>query len=58
MDYPEGHEGIEAISFIFVERNSKERYGKAVPWFFDQYGKEVQRLLIMPFDIHCGNTLY
>ncbi len=44
--------------FSYWEFDSKESYGKAIAWFFDQHGKEIQRLLIMPFDIHCGNTLY
>lgn len=44
--------------FSYWEFDCKENYGKAIAWFFDRYGKELQRLLIMPFDIHCGNTLY
>ncbi|MCL2002930.1 MAG: antibiotic biosynthesis monooxygenase [Oscillospiraceae bacterium] len=35
-----------------------EHYGKAVEWFFAAYGKQVQKLLIMPFDIHCGYSVY
>jgi hypothetical protein len=44
--------------FSYWEFDTKENYGKAIKWFFDTYGKEIQRLLIMPFDIHCGNTIY
>lgn len=44
--------------FSYWEFDSKESYGKAIQWFFDTYGKEIQRLLIMPFDINCGNTVY
>ncbi|HHX64008.1 MAG TPA: hypothetical protein GX702_03860 [Chloroflexi bacterium] len=44
--------------FSYWEFDNKESYGKAVKWFFDTYGKEIQRLLIMPFDIHCGNSIY
>lgn len=44
--------------FSYWEFDHKESYGKAVKWFFDTYAKELQKLLIMPFDIHCGNTLY
>ena len=44
--------------FSYWEFDTKESYGKAVKWFFDAYGKEIQRLLIMPFDIHCGNSIY
>ncbi len=44
--------------FSYWEFDNKESYGKAVKWFFESYGKEIQRLLIMPFDINCGNTIY
>ena len=44
--------------FSYWEFDDKENYGKAVEWFFTHYGKEIQRLLIMPFDIHCGNSIY
>ena len=44
--------------FSLWEFDGKESYGMAVQWFFEHYGKELQRLLIMPFDIHCGNSLY
>jgi len=43
--------------FSCWEFDSKESYGKAIQWYFSAYGKEVQRLLIMPFDIYCGNSL-
>ena len=43
--------------FSCWEFDNKENYGKAIKWFFDQYGKEIQKLLIAPFDIHCGNTI-
>jgi len=44
--------------FSYWEFDNKENYGKAIEWFFDSYGKEIQRLLIMPFDINCGNSIY
>jgi len=44
--------------FSYWEFDCKESYGKAIDWFFKTYGQEVQRLLIMPFDIHCGHSLY
>lgn len=44
--------------FSYWEFERIEDYGKAISWFFDEYGKEVQRLLIMPFDIHCGHSVY
>ncbi len=43
--------------FSYWAFDSKENYGKAVAWFFNRYGRDVQRLLVMPFDIHCGNSL-
>lgn len=42
----------------YWEFDTKENYGKATKWFFDHYLKEVQRLMIAPFDINCGNTVY
>lgn len=43
--------------FSYWEFDTKENYGKAIQWFFDQHGKEVMKLLIMPFDIHSGYSL-
>jgi len=37
--------------------DNKENYGKGIEWFFKSYGKDIQKLLIMPFDINCGNTI-
>jgi hypothetical protein len=44
--------------FSYWEFDNKENYGKAVEWFFENYLKEIQRSLITPFDINCGNTVY
>ena len=44
--------------FSYWEFDNKESYGQAIKWFFDDYGKEIQKLLIMPFDINCGNTVF
>jgi hypothetical protein len=44
--------------YSFWEFDSKENYGKAISWFFNKYGKQIQKLLIMPFEINCGNTVY
>jgi hypothetical protein len=44
--------------FSYWEFDNKESYGKAIQWFFDTYYKDIQRLLIMPFDINCGNSIY
>ncbi len=43
--------------YSFWEFDSKENYGKAIKLFFDCYMKDLQKLLISPFDISLGNTL-
>ena len=43
--------------FSYWEFDSKENYGKAVEWFFANYLKQIQKLLIMPFDINCGYSI-
>lgn len=43
--------------FSYWEFDSKESYGKAIAWFFDCYWEAMAKLLIMPFDIHCGHTI-
>jgi len=43
--------------YSYWEFDNKENYGKAIHWFFEKHGKEIMKLLIMPFDINCGNTL-
>lgn len=43
--------------YSFWEFDSKENYGKATKWFFETYLKDIQKLLIAPFDINCGNSL-
>jgi len=43
--------------FSFWEFDNKENYGNAIGWFFNEYGKEIQKLLIMPFDINCGDSI-
>ncbi len=40
--------------YSYWEFCSKESYGEATKWFFESHGREVQRLLIAPFDISCG----
>jgi hypothetical protein len=44
--------------FSYWELDNRENYGKAIEWFFKAYEKEIQKLLIMPFDINCGNSVY
>ena len=43
--------------YSYWEFDSKENYGKAIKQFFDRYMKELQKLLISPFDISLGYTL-
>lgn len=44
--------------YSYWEFDNKNNYGKAIEWFFAHHEKELQKLLIMPFDIHCGYSLY
>ncbi|GHU59704.1 hypothetical protein FACS189444_5490 [Spirochaetia bacterium] len=43
--------------YSYWEFDNKENYGKATEWFFANYIKDIQKLLIMPFDINCGNSM-
>jgi hypothetical protein len=43
--------------YSFWEFDNKENYGKATKWFFEIYLKDIQKLLIAPFDINCGNSI-
>ena len=43
--------------YSFWEFDNKENYGKATKWFFENYLKDIQQLLLAPFDINCGNSL-
>ncbi len=43
--------------YSYWEFDNKESYGKATEWFFKSYIKDIERLLLMPFDINCGNAL-
>lgn len=43
--------------YSYWEFDNKENYGKANGWFFANYAKGIQKLLIMPFDISCGNSI-
>ena len=43
--------------YSYWEFDSKENYGKAIKQFFDCYMKDLQKLLISPFDISLGYTL-
>ncbi len=41
----------------YWEFDTMENYTKANAWFFEHHAKAIQKLLIMPFDINCGETL-
>lgn len=49
---------VKSVKYYSLwEFENKEDYGKATRWFFDKYGKNIAKLLIMPFDINCGDTI-
>ena len=43
--------------YSYWEFDTKENYGKAIRQFFDSYQKDLQRLLIVPFDIQLGYSI-
>ena len=43
--------------YSYSEFDRKENYGKAIKLFFDRYMKDLQKLLISPFDINIGYLL-
>ena len=43
--------------YSYWEFDTKENYGKAIKLFFDRYMKDLQKLLISPFDINLGYLL-
>lgn len=43
--------------YSWWEFDTKENYGTAIKLFFEKYNKELQRLLIAPFDINLGYAL-
>jgi len=43
--------------YSYWEFDNKENYGKAIAWFFNDYGKKIQKLSIVPFDINCGDSV-
>ncbi len=50
---------VKCVKYLsYWEFDNKENYGKATTWFFKNNFKDLQKLLIMPFDINCGNSIY
>ncbi|MDO5576587.1 MAG: hypothetical protein Q4F84_05865 [Fibrobacter sp.] len=43
--------------YAFLEYDTIENCGKSVAWLFDNYEKEIIKLLISPFDIMSGYSL-
>ena len=43
--------------FSYWEFDTKENYGKAIKTYFDQYNKDLQKMLIAPFDINLGYSV-
>ena len=43
--------------FSYWEFDSLEHYADATHWFFERHAKALFKLLIMPFDINCGDTI-
>ena len=43
--------------YSYWEFDTKENYGKATRRFFENHLKPIQKLLISPFDISCGDTI-
>ncbi len=43
--------------FSYWQFDAIAPYAEATAWFFAEYEKRLAKLLIMPFDINCGETL-
>ena len=43
--------------YSYWEFDTKENYGKAIKVFFENYNKELRKLLISPFDVNLGFSL-
>lgn len=43
--------------YSYWEFDTKENYGKAIKFFFENYNKELRKLLIAPFDINLGYSI-
>jgi hypothetical protein len=44
--------------YSYWEFDTMENYTNANNWLFKNYEKQIMRLLIMPFDINCGYSIY
>ena len=43
--------------YSYWEFDTKENYGKTIKVFFENYNRELQKLLISPFDVNLGFSL-
>lgn len=43
--------------YSYWEFDTKENYGKAIKLFFEKHNKDLQKLLIAPFDINLGYSV-
>ena len=43
--------------YSFWKFDTIEHYSNATKWFFQEYEKKLSKLLIMPFDIMCGENI-
>lgn len=49
---------VKCVKYCSVwEFDTKENYGRAIKFFFNNYNKDLQKLLIAPFDIHLGYSV-
>ncbi|MBO4456853.1 MAG: hypothetical protein J5802_03970 [Butyrivibrio sp.] len=49
---------IKCVKYYSIwEFDTKENYGEAIKFFFDNYNKDLQKLLIAPFDINLGYSV-
>lgn len=49
---------VKCVKYYSIwEFDSKENYGKAIKSFFENYNKDLQKLLIAPFDINLGYSV-
>ena len=43
--------------YSYWEFDTKENYGKAIKTYFEKYNRDLQKLLIAPFDINLGYSM-
>ncbi len=43
--------------YSYWQFDTIENYSAATSWFFDHFEKRLAKLLIMPFDIMCGESI-